>query len=614
MVSTPDSNTSDDPEALYQRGIEHLRRGSWQEATADFRQLIRINPGYGDASERLAEVKERARYFEDLQDRYHMGKAHLSRKEWASAIGYLKPIVDTGGKYGDAAALLAEAVEQLNLQTLYASAEVQLEGEKWEEAIATLEDIVNTDRTYRDSYDKLRWARSQCRLQSLHEQVLDHFREEEWPQAVRKLKAILRKAPGYRDANDKLKEARRQQKLAAPYSAGVGFQETRRWEDAINQFMEVIRLVRIYKIEGHKDVEIRLAEVRRQQRLDTLYRRSIAHLHRGELEEAVEGFTRVSGIDPNYRDVQAKLENCNKQLRIRKLCAQEEASVRDGNWSEAVKIPEELHGLVPEDTGVITRLEETKKQRELDELYRGAVDDIQNNRKRKARIALTEVIRRDPHYRDAAAQLGIARRHSAFIEALEKPLVQWIIATLIATVGLVFALIQILPSHTATPTPKPPTLCNGGFEKRNFECWEHGGELRQEIECEGSQCYVVLGDPRYKCEDGVPVGEAWIKQSFQVPQTISPTLSLRYRVFSYDVVSADFFEVVINGKPGGRFGNTEWHQSSCDGAAWDSGWQGREFDLSLYRGEMIEVYLRNVNRQPDKWWNTWTYVDDVVVR
>jgi hypothetical protein len=160
--------------------------------------------------------------------------------------------------------------------------------------------------------------------------------------------------------------------------------------------------------------------------------------------------------------------------------------------------------------------------------------------------------------------------------------------------------------------PKVPLqvlLCNGAFEN-NFDCWQHGGELDQSVECGGDGCFAVLGNPNYECEGGVPVGEAWIKQTVQVSQGISPTLSLRYRVFSYDLNNYDSFLVKINGKPVGEYGNTEWETSSCNREAWDSGWQSVEFDLHPYIGEEVELSLHDVNGEHG-WWNTWAYVDDV---
>ena len=104
-----------------------------------------------------------------------------------------------------------------------------------------------------------------------------------------------------------------------------------------------------------------------------------------------------------------------------------------------------------------------------------------------------------------------------------------------------------------------------------------------------------------------------MKQSFKVPETISPTLSLRYRVFSYDLDNEDFFQISVDDELLGQDGNTEWLESDCSREVWGSGWQSKQFDLSSYRGEIVELSLHNVNGKY-KWWNTWTYVDDVEIR
>jgi len=171
-----------------------------------------------------------------------------------------------------------------------------------------------------------------------------------------------------------------------------------------------------------------------------------------------------------------------------------------------------------------------------------------------------------------------------------------------------------IESAVATPTPKPLTLCNGGFEDK-FACWQRGGALEPTVKCDEKDCYAVLGNPDYPCDD-VPVGEAWITQTVKVPQ-ISPTLSLRYRVFSYDLdtydpgLQGDYFQVAINGDPvSERYGNTDWNEASCDGEPWDSDWQTvPPLDLSDYRGQEVEILLHIVSTDP--YYNTWTYVDDV---
>ena len=139
--------------------------------------------------------------------------------------------------------------------------------------------------------------------------------------------------------------------------------------------------------------------------------------------------------------------------------------------------------------------------------------------------------------------------------------------------------------------------------------------MDQSVECDEGECYAVLGNPSYICLGGVPVGEAWIRQEFKVPEEISSTLSFRYRIFSYDLALSDldYFQVAINRQPvSGRYGNDEWNEPSCDQSPWDSGWRTLTIDLSVHAGDEIEISFHNVNgTQP--FYNTWTYVDDVSI-
>jgi len=600
------------PAELYNRGVELLHRQSWKESADAFAELIRVDPGYKDAWQKLGEATSEARKFEDFGRLYHAGRALLEKKQWGTAVSYLKPIVESGEQYKDASALLGEAREQLRRQTMYEIAEVQLEENKWAEAVKTLEEIVLIDPTDKEAKAKLDQAREQHRLQSLYEEALGHLRKERWTQAIRVLETI----PNYRDAADRLKEAQEQQRLATLYIDAVGAQETGRWGEAIDRFRDIIRVAGVYR-----DVVHRLGQVQgqRDQELIVRFNRGEKYLRQRKWKKAAVEFERVYALDPDYRSVRARLQEVSVHLHPEELRKRGEASFRVGNWRAAVEIFDELRKLDPADDSTIMKLDEAKRQLELDRLYREGVEYARKGRWRKAGVAFAGAVSLDRDYRDAAAKLEIVRERSRqsnpVTEALRDPIWQGI-GLLVAIVALIVTsspFVRDALVNPATPTPKPLTLCNGTFDN-GFECWQRGGELRQSVQCEAGQCYAVLGSPDYKCGGGVPVGEAWIKQSFQVPQTISPALSLRYRIFSYDLVSVDFLEVIINAKSVGQFGNTEWYQSSCDGVAWDSGWQDREFDLSSYRGEMIEVYLRNVNGKPDKWWNTWTYVDDVEVR
>lgn len=162
-----------------------------------------------------------------------------------------------------------------------------------------------------------------------------------------------------------------------------------------------------------------------------------------------------------------------------------------------------------------------------------------------------------------------------------------------------------------------PDIVNGGFEN-GWTGWAHGGELSQTITSANRHLgsfSALLGNPAYACQNGVPIGSAWMEQAFGVPDTTHPTLSFWYNIFTQDInpylgEGLDSFDVRINGallfrdaRRTGPFG--------CDPQVpTDLGWRNGQVDLSAYRGQQIRIRFENRN-QPDRFYNTWTFVDDV---
>jgi len=197
------------------------------------------------------------------------------------------------------------------------------------------------------------------------------------------------------------------------------------------------------------------------------------------------------------------------------------------------------------------------------------------------------------------------------------------------------------PPPTCTPTPvttstqTPPAhvsvvlplvlkkgasgsfLINGDFEE-GWTGWEHGGELQQSIESAPPgwrRKAALLGDPSYDCDGGVPVGQAWMSQTFTVPGD-PVTLRFQYRVFTQDLTPPgregefDYFSVYL-GEERVLFVANQVTEETCDSPwVWDSEWQSFEYDLSAYQGQTVILWFRNWSK-PDGWYNTWTYVADV---
>jgi tetratricopeptide (TPR) repeat protein len=608
-------------EWLFGAGQGFFHRRKWEEAIRHFRDALRENPRHFRArlhmGQALLELGQTGQAVEELERAYELDRDE-ARYALVRALMDQAQALEKAADYDGALAACKQALEvspnEREAQDIQAviwkrRGDAALEQGDLPTALAAYREAKATERI-----TQVEALQRQNRLQVLYKRAESHLLEKEWPQAIKDLEKIAKEAPDYLDAAIKLEEARKQQEISTLYSAAVGFQETGRWEDAIDSFSEIIRWVGIYM-----DVAHRLAEVQRQQELIRLFKQGENYLREGKWREAIREFELVCAIDPNYRDVQIRLDDAKRQLRLEELHLQGEASFRGKDWPKAVETFEELHEIDPRDSSIITKLEEAKRQAELDKAYREGVKHLQKKRWRRARGALQKVILLDPGYRDAAAMFEIAReslaRSNQVIEILRDPVWQGVgvmIAIIIAASPLLAQVVRKPVEPTPTPTPEPPELCNGAFEN-NFECWQHGGELDQSVECDGDGCFAILGNPGYECEGGVPVGEAWIKQSFQVPDTISPTLSLRYRVFSHDLDNYDFFQVSINDDLVFQDGNTEWNVSSCDGEVWDSGERSWELDMSPYIGKRIELSLRNVNGEHE-WYNTWTFVDDVEVR
>jgi hypothetical protein len=175
---------------------------------------------------------------------------------------------------------------------------------------------------------------------------------------------------------------------------------------------------------------------------------------------------------------------------------------------------------------------------------------------------------------------------------------------------------------------------NGGFETGNFSDWTAEGLLYKAVVpaagWDGKTNLVArLGTqdygPSLQDPGEVPVGDARVWQAVDMPtlrDVARPTLSFRYRVFSYDVMYSerlqrfvDTFEVWAydaNGQPLAmllRGGNP----TATYGELYDTGWKWALIDLTPYAGQTIQLVFINFNRH-DNLFNTWSLLDDVRVQ
>ncbi|MEA3339444.1 MAG: Ig-like domain-containing protein [Chloroflexota bacterium] len=192
-------------------------------------------------------------------------------------------------------------------------------------------------------------------------------------------------------------------------------------------------------------------------------------------------------------------------------------------------------------------------------------------------------------------------------------------------------------------------FANGSFES-GWTPWEHAGELNQsrtQSQVYEGQWAVLLGDSNYTNRGGVPVGSGRIWQTFTVPDSSNPSITIWYHIYTHDVVWGDntnkyydSFEIYINTVNWSEASNPDpsdsWRNTRCrdnlgtpdannPGLVFCYGnpsdptksnppkgldWRSVTLDLSQFKGQNITLYLATFNRV-DGWYNTWTYVDDI---
>lgn len=182
-------------------------------------------------------------------------------------------------------------------------------------------------------------------------------------------------------------------------------------------------------------------------------------------------------------------------------------------------------------------------------------------------------------------------------------------------------------------------VANSSFESANFSSWFTSGALPSSIvpppapQPPGSGLYSAsLGSSAYgQSPPGnptVPVGAAVLTQTVRLPERGDwPVirLSLRYRMYTYDVMWSDYFQEFIDtfdvyvlsstGTPLAhllRDGNTDRTLIGPGRPVVDLGWKEVSFDVSQFAGQTVQIVMANSNRR-DQIYNTWTIVDNITI-
>lgn len=156
--------------SLYQRAVEAEQAEEWPRAVNLFYQVVKVDPQYQDASQRLVRAGLQAR----LAALYSAAQAAWQEQRWREAIDVLREIVTGDPNYRDAADMLsqasialAEAHQQENMARLYREGQECLESKDWPQALDCLSQVYEASPAYKDvarlyaeAKRQTRWSRS----------------------------------------------------------------------------------------------------------------------------------------------------------------------------------------------------------------------------------------------------------------------------------------------------------------------------------------------------------------------------------------------------------------------------------------------------------------------
>ncbi|NOZ06660.1 MAG: hypothetical protein GXP41_09980 [Chloroflexi bacterium] len=196
------------------------------------------------------------------------------------------------------------------------------------------------------------------------------------------------------------------------------------------------------------------------------------------------------------------------------------------------------------------------------------------------------------------------------------------------TVGTAYLNVNNLATGGQSAIPIQDMVLNGNFETSDTRDWIIGGELPVTVTTGDlfatrpfSGSYMVRLGPPTLHNDGHQVGSAWMYQPFHVPEGVPTTLSLWYRIFTYDVLTGiryplwDSFDITLRDADGlpTTLILRDGHNTQYQGQLWDSGWRQFLFDLTPWQGQSIQLHMEVANRnEPVD--DTWVYVDNIELR
>jgi tetratricopeptide (TPR) repeat protein/predicted Ser/Thr protein kinase len=280
-------------EGLYQRALQAMEEEDWQRAVDLLNQVIKLNPGRSEASEKLAYAGRHAR-----------------------------------------------------LAALFAAARRAMEGGRWQEAVDELSEVLSVEPNYRDAADLLEKARAAQQgedvahaVSDLYKRGEDYIEAEAWEEAARCLRQVQQLSPGYRETQSLLAEAERHLGLG-PGRLFAGGKALRRVALLLVMGLILAALVAggyLVFQNGRAAVSPELA-TRVSNSPAQVYDEAQQAFQAGDWDRAIELFNAILASDRGYRDAAALRKQALDFRALERSFQEGEAAYLAEDWDETIRV------------------------------------------------------------------------------------------------------------------------------------------------------------------------------------------------------------------------------------------------------------------------------------
>lgn len=315
---------------LYSQAQQLQKAAGWQAVINVFAQIRALDPEYPDRDNLLPtaerELEEQKRQAE-LNDLYNRALQEMDDGRWQEAQQLLTQLEEMEPSFRKAERLLENAEAELakaKTARLLGAASEAAQAEDWPRAVELCEEALRLDKDNEDAAAGLAQAQETLRrekaererraaLAKLYETAVGRLEAGDWPEAERLLLQVQETEADYKEVEALLARARaereKQERLDTLYEDARKSHKAGEWQDVLDLIAEIKELDA-----GHADPDGLRSSAEQGQERESRYDQAVQHLKAEEWEEAIGHLEAVETLDPDYRDVATLLEKARAAL------------------------------------------------------------------------------------------------------------------------------------------------------------------------------------------------------------------------------------------------------------------------------------------------------------